>query len=117
VCENIPHKLRILLPDHDVTTVAYLNWIGIKNGELLKAAEEAGFDVLITSDQGIPYQQNMAGRKLAMIMLSTPNWNMVKEAASKISAALAVAAPGSFTNVDIGIWSRRRPTRNDRSPG
>jgi len=56
--ENIPHGLRGLLPEHDVVTVAYLNWTGIKNSELLKAAEEAGFDVLITSDQGIPHQQH-----------------------------------------------------------
>ncbi|MCU1234532.1 MAG: hypothetical protein JWP63_2499 [Candidatus Solibacter sp.] len=55
--ENIPHKVRGLLPEHEVVTVAYLNSIGIKSGELLKAAEEARFDVLITSDQGIPYQQ------------------------------------------------------------
>jgi Domain of unknown function (DUF5615) len=48
--ENIPHGVRKLLPEHDVFTVAYMEWAGIKNGELLKAAEDDGFDVLITSD-------------------------------------------------------------------
>ncbi|MCU1257198.1 MAG: hypothetical protein JWO80_83 [Bryobacterales bacterium] len=106
--ENIPHRLRVLLPEHEVITVAYLNWIGMKNGELLKAVEEAGFDVLITSEQGIPYQQNMDGRKLAMVMLSTPDWNMVKMAAPSIAQALAATAPGSFIRVDCGSFSRRR---------
>ncbi len=76
--ENLPHKLRGLLTGHEVVTVAYLKWVGIKNGELLTAAEEAGFEVLVTSDHGIPYEQNMAGRKLAMVMLSTPDWNHIR---------------------------------------
>ena len=78
--ENVPHKLRGLLTGHEVVTVAYLKWIGIKNGDLLRCAAEAGFDVLVTSDQGIPYEQNMTGRKLAMVMLSTPDWNLIKTA-------------------------------------
>lgn len=60
--ENLPHKLRTLIPEHDLFSVAYMQWVGIKNGELLDVAERAHFDVLITSDQGIPHQQNMAGR-------------------------------------------------------
>lgn len=50
--ENIPHKLRTLLVGHDVFTVAYLNWIGVANGELLSAAEHADFNVLITVIKG-----------------------------------------------------------------
>ena len=83
--ENIPHKLRALLSSHEVATVAYMGWVGTKNGKLLTVAEAAGFDVLITSDQGIPYEQNMEGRKLAMLMLSTPDWKILKTAAEKVS--------------------------------
>ena len=107
--ENIPHRLRSLLPEHEVVTVAYMNWTGIKNGELIHAAEDAGFDVLITSDQGIPYQQNMAGRKLAMVMLSTPDWNLLRIAAPRIAEAIAASTPGSFTRMDCGVFTRRRP--------
>jgi hypothetical protein len=67
--ENLPHKLRTLIPEHDLFSVAYMQWIGIKNGELLDVAERAHFDVLITSDQGIPHQQNMAERRLAVVLL------------------------------------------------
>ncbi len=107
--ENIPHGLRNLMPEHEVVTVTYLNWTGMKNGQLLKAAEDAGFDVMITSDHSIPYQQNMAGRKLAMLMLSTADWNLLKVAGPRISEALATTEPGSFTLVECGAFSRRRP--------
>jgi hypothetical protein len=106
--ENIPHGVRSLLPEHEVFTVAYLNWVGMKNGQLLNAAEEAGFDVLITSDHSIPYQQNMAGRKLAMLMLSTADWNLLKVAVPRIAEVLSTVEPGSFTRVDCGAFSRRR---------
>jgi hypothetical protein len=72
--------------------------------------EDAGFDVLVTSDQGIPYQQKMTGRRLAVIMLSTPDWNMLRTAVFPIiAAAIAAAVPGSFTPVDCRTFSRRRP--------
>lgn len=106
--ENIPHGVRALLPEHEVFTVPYPGWAGIKNGKLLKAAEDAGFDVLITSDHSIPYQQNMTGRKLAMLMLSTADRNLLKFAGVKIAEALATAEPGSFTRVDCGMFRRRR---------
>jgi predicted nuclease of predicted toxin-antitoxin system len=106
--ENIPHGLRNLLPKHEVVTVAHLNWTGTKNGELLKAAEDAGFDVMITSDRSIPYQQNMAGRKLAIVMLSTADWNLLKVASPQIAEAITMAPPGSFVRVDCGTFSRRR---------
>ena len=92
--ENVPHGVRLLLPQHEVFTVAYLNWAGIKNGELLRAAEENGFDVLITSNHSIPYQQNMSGRKLAMIMLSTADWNLLRVSGTRIAEAIAAAGPG-----------------------
>jgi hypothetical protein len=55
--EDLPHKLRPHLPG-EVFTVAFMGWGGLKNGELLKAAEEAGFDVIVTGDQGMPYEPN-----------------------------------------------------------
>jgi len=66
--EDAPHKLRLHLPGS--VTVAHMGWSGMKNGELLKAAEEAGFEVLITGDQSMPQEQNMSGRKLALVTLS-----------------------------------------------
>jgi hypothetical protein len=69
--ENLPHRLRHLITGHDVRTVAYQGWKALTNGALLKAAEDSGFDVMVTADQGIRYQQNMQGRKIAIVILSS----------------------------------------------
>jgi hypothetical protein len=57
--DNLPHLLRLELPGHDVYTVAYMNWSGVQNGELLRRAAADGFDVLVTNDRGLEYQQNV----------------------------------------------------------
>jgi predicted nuclease of predicted toxin-antitoxin system len=71
--EDLPHKLRDHLPG-DVYTIAFMGWGGLKNGELLKAAEHAGFDVLVTGDQSMPDEQNLSVRKLAIVTLSAIEW-------------------------------------------
>ncbi len=65
--ENLPQKLRLLLGHHEAMTTAYRGWAGISNGELVTMAEKARFDVLVTADQGLNYQQNLKGRKLALV--------------------------------------------------
>ena len=57
--ENLPHPIRLELPGHDVITTAYMKWSGIENGELLRRAAEAAFDVVITNDRGLEYEQNL----------------------------------------------------------
>ena len=99
--ENLPHKLRPLLPECDVFMVAYMQWIGIRNGALLAAAEREGFDVLITSDQGFPNQQNMAGRRLAILLVPTPDWSVVRDQAPRIAEAIETSLPGTFTHVSF----------------
>jgi len=71
--ENLPHALRALLTGHDVFTVAYLGWSGIGNGKLLQLAQQHDFDVFLTLDNGVPYQQNLAGLTLRVIVLATPS--------------------------------------------
>ena len=68
--ECIDERLRNLFPGHDCQTVRYAKLAGLKNGDLLSAAEADGFDVLVTVDQSIPEQQNLQGRKIAQIILS-----------------------------------------------
>ena len=62
--ENLPHRLRLLISGHDVRTVDFQGWKALSNGALLNAAEQAGFDIIITADQGIRYEQNLHGRKI-----------------------------------------------------
>lgn len=67
--ENLPHDLRHSLANHDVFTVAYQGWCGIGNGELLRRAGEGGFDVLVTKDSGVAYQQDVAALPVAVVIL------------------------------------------------
>jgi hypothetical protein len=67
--ECIDERLRLLFPGYDCQTARYAKLAGLKNGDLLEAA---GFDVLITVDQHIPDQQNLTGRKIALVILCAP---------------------------------------------
>lgn len=107
--ENIPHDLRPFLTHHHAFTAAYLGWAGLKNGALLEAAEKGGFDVLVTGDLSLSYQQNMTGRRLAIVSLSAVNWPVIEPHAEKIVHAVGEAVPGSFTRVECGTFTRRKP--------
>jgi hypothetical protein len=104
--EDLPHKLRAHLPGHEIFTVAYVGWCGLKNGELLTAAEEAGFDVLVTGDQSMPNEQNLSGRKLAIVTLSAIEWPIISEHVNRIALAIAGVTPGSSTRVECGTFQR-----------
>jgi hypothetical protein len=67
------------LGTHDVFTVRFKGWAGLRNGELLKTAEENGFEVFITGDQTIFYEQNLSGRRVAMVVLSSIDWRILKD--------------------------------------
>jgi predicted nuclease of predicted toxin-antitoxin system len=87
--ECVDERLRSSFPGHDCQTARYAKFVGLKNGELLSAAEAAGFDVLVTIDQSIPEQQNLADRKIALIILSAAT-NRLRDLLPLVPAALAV---------------------------
>jgi len=97
--ENLPHRLRHRLGSHEVFTVSYMNWAGLKNGELLKVADEAGFEAFVTGDQTLPNEQNLTGRRIAVLVLSTIDRDILKSHASLILAALDNVTPGSIQQV------------------
>lgn len=103
--EDLPHKLRLSLPNHEVSTVAYLGWKGLKNGELLRVAEDAGFEVLVTGDQNLGYQQNLTGRRIGIVLLPAQEWPMLTKRVVEIASAADEALPGSFRVVE---WSGSR---------
>jgi hypothetical protein len=84
-------------------------WAGLKNGELLQAAENEGFDVFLTSDQTLANEQNLAGRRLAVVALSAIQLPIIRENLPKIFAVIDRAAPGTFQIVECGTFSRRKP--------
>jgi hypothetical protein len=101
--ESTPQKLRLLIDSrHSVVTTWFHGWSGLKNGALLAAAEEAGFDLFITADQELSYQQNLRGRKIALLVLSTNNWGVVKAEFAQIASAIEAIRAGSYCEVDIG---------------
>jgi hypothetical protein len=106
--ENLPHLLRNNLGDHDVFSVRYKGWAGLKNGELLKTAEDDGFEVFITGDQTISYEQNLTGRRVAIVVLSSIDWHILKEKLPPILAAVENATPGSFQEVECGSFTRKK---------
>ena len=100
--ESVPQKLRLSIEGgHTVVTTWFQGWSGLKNGALLTEAEKAGFDLFITADQELTYQQNLTGRKMAVLVLSTNNWDLVKAGIAEIMAAIHAVTPGSYTEVEI----------------
>ena len=89
VDECVDERLRLLFPGHDCQTARFANLAGLKNGRLLEAAEAAGFDVLITVDQNIPDQQNLSGRRIALVILCGPT-NRLRDLALLVPAATSV---------------------------
>jgi hypothetical protein len=71
------------------------------NGELLNVAEAAGFEVLLTTDKRIRYQQNLTGRKIAVVVLGNSTWRVVRLYLDRIALAVNKATPGSYAEVDI----------------
>jgi hypothetical protein len=106
--ENLDHALRRLLGRHEVVTVTYMGWSGLQNGALLRAAEEAAVDVLLTGDQTLHCEQNLAGMRLAVVALSAIQLPILKENLPQIAAAIEGAQPGSFQMVDCGTFRRKR---------
>ena len=80
-----------------------LGWQGLENGALLDAAERAGFDLLLTCDQNVRYQQNLARRKLALVILSSNHWPTLRRIAARIATAVDFVQTGQTVTVDVAM--------------
>ena len=98
---STPAPLTSYLIGHTVTEARDRGWDRLSNGDLLTEAERAGFDVPLTADKSIRHQQNLRGRKIAIVVLSTPRWPVVRLHSERIAAAVSAATPGSYTEVNI----------------
>jgi hypothetical protein len=104
-----PKGLAHTLVGDTVHTAQARGWDTLSNGALLNAAEEAGFDLLLTTDRRIRYQQNLRTRRIALVVLTgSTKWSLVRQHADRIAAAIATAAPGSYSEVDIPFEPKRR---------
>lgn len=99
---NTPRTLaRYLIPRHTVTECRARGWGELENGELLAKAEAAGFDVFVAADRNISYQQNLSGRKIAIVVLGKGRWSLIEPHAANVVAAVNESKPGSFVEVEI----------------
>lgn len=96
-----PVGIKRVLQEHEIRTAAEQDWSTLLNGELLRAAEDAGFDVLVTADQNLASQQNLRRVRLAIVALNSTRWSRVEKQLGRIADAVKNATPGSYTMVDI----------------
>jgi hypothetical protein len=96
-----PVPISSYLEGHTVRTAARQGWDKFKNGELLAAAEAAGFDLLLTTDKNIRYQQNLAGRKIAIMVLGQQQWPQLRPHIQRVIEAVNAATPGSYVELAI----------------
>lgn len=98
--QGTPAPLRRELPGHQVSTAYEMGWSALRNGELLKAAE-ADFDVFVTTDRNLRYQQNLGGRRLAILVLPTTSWPRIQAHAPEVLAAVNALRLGDFRELSF----------------
>ena len=98
---SVPAPLRHYLRGHEVRQAKELGWDRLANGELLKEAESAGVDLLITADKNLQYQQDLRGRRISLIIVGNAQWPVLRRSVDKVLVAVDDASPGSFAEVPI----------------
>jgi hypothetical protein len=111
---NVPEGVRGLLPGHDVALTREKGWSRLANGALLTAAERDGFEVFVTGDRNIRFQQTLAGRQLALVVLGTHVWPVVRNHGDRIAEAVDQVRPGAYLEVPIPLPPR--PPRRPKGP-
>ena len=96
-----PNPIASSLTGHEVAFARQIGWHELRNGELLQQAEKAGYELLLTSDKNMRYQQNLSGRTIAVVVLANQQWPAVRLHLDRIAAAVNAAPPGSYTEVEI----------------
>ena len=99
--QGTPAPLRQLLLEHEVETAYERGWSVLQNGDLIAAAEAAGFTVFVTTDRNLKYQQNLATRRMAIVVLMTTSWPRIKAASAPIVIAVNASFPGGYVEVPI----------------
>jgi predicted nuclease of predicted toxin-antitoxin system len=98
---NTPAPLARFLKGHQISFAREFGWQGLENGELLRAAEEARFDVLLTCDRNVEHQQNLAKRTISLVILSTNHWPSMRPVATRIATAVDFVQRGQVVRVEV----------------
>ncbi len=87
------------MPDHEVATAAEREWSDLSNGDLISAAEQAGFDVIVTTDRNIRYQQNLSSRRIAIAVVLQSAWPILKGRAEDVAEAIETLQPQDYLEI------------------
>lgn len=104
--QGTPVPLRHHLPGRQISTAYELGWGSLENGELLQQAENHGFEILITTDRNLKYQQNLASCRIAVVVLSTTSWPRIKSAIPAVLNTVNNAHRKSYIEVSIPYVER-----------
>ncbi len=99
--QSAPAPLCSHLKGHSVTEARDRGWDRLVNGDLLNAAEAAGFEVFLTADKNLRYQQNLTRRKIAIVVLGNAQWRVLRKYVGRVVIAVDAATPGSYAEVEI----------------
>jgi predicted nuclease of predicted toxin-antitoxin system len=105
--QNVPRNLVNYLPAHKVTRSAELGWQQLENGDLLDAAQDKGFEVMVTADRNLAYQQNLNNRRLAIVVLPSGNWPAAKAQIVEVVKAIDHSERGGFKELKPARLQRR----------
>ena len=99
--QGTPVGIRPFLREHTVETASHRGWDKLKNGDLLRTGEEAGFHVLLTPDKNIRFQQNLKNYTIAVVVLGNSQWPALRQHVDQVVAAVNAAKPGTYSEVQI----------------
>ena len=99
--QGTPVGIRHSLQNHTVKTAREQGWSTLLNGELLRRAEESGFQVCVTTDKNLTDQQNLSERKIAIVVWGRARWGLIQRVLAKVIEAVDLAKPGSYSLVEI----------------
>ena len=104
---NIPDPLARHLTGFEIRRTQDEGWNTLKNGDLLDAAERAGFVAMLSADQNLRFQQSLTGRNLAIVVVSSPSWILLRNHVPSIQAALDAISPGGYAELRFPLPARR----------
>jgi hypothetical protein len=99
--QGTPVPLRSALAHHVVETAYERGWQSLTNGELLQAAEAAGFELLVTTDQNLRHQQNLADRRIAILVLMTASWPKIQKHSDMVASIVDGLAGGEYREIEF----------------
>jgi hypothetical protein len=99
--QGTPLPLRRHLPDHTIRTAYECGWSAMENGALLRSAEEEGFELLVTTDRNLKYQQNLKGRRISILVLMSTSWPKISAKVSDIQTTVESIKPGDYVEQPI----------------